>query len=70
MDASEIREMNPDELDDQLENLRKRLFEIKTQAVTEKLEDPSQLTNVKRDIARILTIQRESALEAQGRVDE
>ncbi|MCH9023573.1 MAG: 50S ribosomal protein L29 [Planctomycetes bacterium] len=42
MKASELREMNPDELVDELENFKRRLFEIRTQAVTEKLEDPGQ----------------------------
>lgn len=56
MKVSEIREMNPDELVDELENLKKKLFEVKTQAVTEKLEDPTLLTKTKRDIARIKTV--------------
>jgi len=59
MKANEIREMNPDELSNELENLQKKFFEIRTQAVTEKLEDPTQLTKVKRDIARIKTVIRE-----------
>ena len=56
MKASELREMNPDELVDELENYKRRLFEIRTQAVTEKLEDPCQLTKTRRDIARIKTV--------------
>ena len=56
MKASEIREMNPDELVDELENLQRKLFDIRTQAVTEKLEDPTQLGKTKRDIARVLTV--------------
>ena len=59
MKASEIREMNPDELDSELEGLERRLFEIRTQAVTEKLEDPTQLSKIKRDIARLRTVIRE-----------
>jgi len=66
MKAREIREMNPDELVDELENLRKRFFEIRTQAVTEKLEDPSQLTKIKRDIARLATVMRERELARQA----
>ena len=61
MKASEIREMNPDELVDELERLERRLFDIRTQAVTEKLEDPTQLTKTRHDIARIKTIMRERA---------
>ena len=60
MKASDYREMNPDELVDEMENLRRRLFEIRTQAVTEKIEDPSQLTKIRRDIARIKTIIQET----------
>ncbi len=59
MKASEIREMNPDELDGELENIETRLFEIRSQAVTEKLENPAQLTLLKRDIARLKTVIRE-----------
>lgn len=67
MRASEIREMNPDELGDQLETLERRLFEIRTQAVTEKLEDPTQLNKIRKDIARIKTIQRERALSQEAK---
>lgn len=59
MKASEIREMNPDELVDELENLQRKLFEIRTQSVTEKLEDPTLLTKTRHDIARIKTVIRE-----------
>jgi len=65
MKASEIREMSPDELEGELEGLEKRLFEIRTQAVTEKLEDPSLLKKTKRDIARVKTILRERELAQQ-----
>ncbi len=59
MKASEIREMNPDELDSELEGLERRFFEIRTQAVTEKLEDPTRLRKIRRDIARLKTVMRE-----------
>ena len=65
MKASEIREMNPDELVDELANLQRKLFDIRTQAVTEKLEDPTQLTKARRDIARLKTIIRERELAQQ-----
>jgi len=66
MKANDIREMNPDELSDELENLQKKFFDIRTQAVTEKLEDPTQLTKVKRDIARIMTVLRERQIAEQA----
>jgi len=66
MKASEIREMNPDELIEEFESLERKLFEVRTQAVTEKLEDPTQLRKTKKDIARIKTILRERETSGQG----
>ena len=65
MKAAEIREMNPDELEGELETLERRLFEVRTQAVTEKLEDSTMLRKIKRDIARMKTVIHERHLEAQ-----
>ena len=70
MKAAEIREMNPDELLDELQNLQRRFFDIRTQAVTEKLEDPTQLTKARRDIARIKTVLRERELARQKQENE
>jgi large subunit ribosomal protein L29 len=59
MKIKELREWNDEELRSELDRLRRHLFDLRAQAVTEKLEDPSSLTKAKRDIARILTIRRE-----------
>jgi large subunit ribosomal protein L29 len=59
MKAQQYREMSPDELVDKLEELQKHLFDLRSQAVTEKLENSKAITNVKRDIARIKTIMHE-----------
>lgn len=61
MKISEIRQMKLTELHSELDRLRRHLFDLRSQSVTEKLEDPSQLTKTKRDIARILT-----ALQERG----
>ncbi len=58
MKISEIREMKTEELHAELENLRKHAFELRSQAVTEKLENPFLLTQARRDIARVLTVLR------------
>ena len=60
MKAKEIREMRPDEWQNELVNLEKQLFDLRTRAVTEKLENTHLLRNIKRDIARLKTIIRES----------
>lgn len=59
MKVSEIREMNTAELHAELERVRRHLFDLRAQAVTEKLENPFRLTAARRDIARILTVLRE-----------
>jgi large subunit ribosomal protein L29 len=59
MKAQHYREMSQDELDNKLEELERHLFDLRSQAVTEKLENSKAVTNVKRDIARIKTIMRE-----------
>ncbi len=55
MKMGEIRQMKTDELHAELDRLRRHLFDLRSQAVTEKLEDPAQLMKTKRDIARIFT---------------
>jgi large subunit ribosomal protein L29 len=65
MKIGEIRELNDEELGNELRRLQRQLFDVRSQAVTEKLEDPSLLTKAKRDIARILTVMRERELSAE-----
>ena len=56
MKAQHYREMSPDELQSRLEELQRHLFDLRSQAVTEKLQDSKAVINVRRDIARIKTI--------------
>ena len=65
MTAKEIREKETDHLRHELVEKRKHLFDLRSQAVTEKLEDPSQLRKTKKDIARMQTILRQRELEQQ-----
>jgi large subunit ribosomal protein L29 len=59
MKAQHYREMSPDEIESKLEELQRHLFDLRSQSVTEKLENSKAITNVRRDIARIKTILRE-----------
>ena len=56
MEAKQFREMSTEELNDKLDELKKRLFELRSQAVTETLENSKSVHNIKRDIARIKTV--------------
>ena len=60
MKSQHYREMSRDELESKLEEIERRLFDLRSQAVTEKLENSKAVINVRRDIARIKTIMRES----------
>lgn len=55
MKIEEVRQLSDEELQTELTNRRRHLFDLRSQAVTEKLEDPTLLTKAKRDIARMLT---------------
>ncbi len=59
MKAQDYRQMSADELSDRLEELRRKLFELKSQSVTETVENFKALRNSRRDIARIITIMKE-----------
>ena len=60
MKAKQLREMSRDELNGTLDELEKRLFELRSQAVTEKLENSKAVSNARRDIARIKTVLHEA----------
>jgi len=57
--VSEIRDMRTEELHSELDRLRRHMFDLRSQAVTENLQDHSMLTKAKRDIARLFTVLRE-----------
>ena len=63
MKASEVHKMSSQELREESQRLRKQLFDLRSQAVTEKLENPGQLGSIRRDIARLLTEQRQRQLK-------
>jgi large subunit ribosomal protein L29 len=64
MKAQQYREMNADELVSRLDELQRHLFDLRSQAVTEKLENSKAATNVRRDIARIKTVMQEKEIGA------
>ena len=64
MKMKEIREKETDHLLHELVEQQKHLFTLRTQAVTEKLEDPSQLHKARKEIARLKTVLRQREMEA------
>ena len=62
--ATDLRAKTDDQLDEQLGNLKREAFNLRFQAATSQLEKPSRVKEVRRDIARIKTLQTERARSA------
>ncbi|MBR6205897.1 MAG: 50S ribosomal protein L29 [Oscillospiraceae bacterium] len=67
MKASEVRKLSSSELEAKLVELKKDLFFLRMQHATNQLDNPVQISLVKKDIARVETIIREKQLEAGRR---
>ena len=59
MKANEIRNMSASELDSKLVDLKKDLFMLRMQLATNHLDNPTKISAVRRDIARVKTVLRE-----------
>ncbi len=68
MTVKEFREKETGHLREELVEKRKHLFNLRSQAVTEKLEDPSQLRKTRKEIAQVQTILRQREIEAQPKL--
>ncbi len=64
MKANELRQKNVQELRQELLDLRREQFNLRTQRVTNQTIKPHLFGRVRKDIARIKTILREKAGEA------
>ena len=64
--AQHLREMSDDQLLFTLRETEKELFRLRFQAATERLDAPSNLRKLRREIARIKTIQHQRQLAAAG----
>ena len=59
MKASEIRSMTPEQLNEKLAGLKKDLFFLRMQHATNQLDNPHRISDVKKDIASVMTVLRE-----------
>lgn len=57
MTGAEVRKMTTEEIGLEMKRLQDKLFTLRSQAVTEKVEDNSQYGKVRKDIARLKTEQ-------------
>jgi large subunit ribosomal protein L29 len=56
MKASDLRTKTPDQLQEQLLQLKKEQFNLRFQRATGQLENTRRVRDVRRDIARIMTV--------------
>lgn len=65
MKAQVYREMSTDELESKIQELQRHVFDLRSQATTEKLQDCRAATNARREVARIKTVLRQRQIEAK-----
>lgn len=63
-DVNDMRTKTDDQLSEQLGNLKREAFNLRFQAATSQLEKPSRVKEVRKDIARIKTLQNERSRSA------
>ena len=66
MNAKEIREKNLTELNKQLDELKDELFHLRFQLAINQLDNPTRISAVKKDIARVKTVIREIELSVNA----
>ena len=59
MKATELRDMTTEQLNAKLGELKEELFNLRFQLAVNQLANPHKITEVKRDIARVMTVLRE-----------
>ena len=65
MKASELKKLSAAELDAKLLELKDELFKLRFQQAINQLDNPMRIKAVKKDIARIKTIQRDIELHGE-----
>ena len=65
MKPAEIRELDDKQLQEKLKECRAELFSLRFQMATSQLDNTARVTNVKKDVARILTEIRAREIAAQ-----
>ena len=66
MNVSDLRDKTPDQLRDELANLKKESFNLRFQQATGQLENTARMRALKRDTARVKTVLNEKAAAAAG----
>lgn len=64
MKSKDVKSLKPEDLNEKITDLRQKLYGLRVQGVTQKIEDNSQIGKTRRDIARLLTERRARQIAA------
>ena len=64
MKAAELRSMSVEALESKLKELKAELFNLRFQHAINQLDNPHKIADVKKDIARVMTVLRQKEAEA------
>ena len=65
-EIGKLRGMTPAELGQEESDLREEIWKLRLQVTTGQLQDPNKVRKVRKDLARVMTIRRESELAAEN----
>ena len=66
LDTAKIRNMSPEDLAKEEDQLREQVWRLRLQMTTGQLQDPQKVRRARKDLARVLSIQREHELNAEA----
>lgn len=66
MKTAEVHKLSSQEIAEELVRLQRQMFDLRCQAATEKIEDPSKFKKVRRDVARLMTERRTREIASPG----
>ena len=66
MTGSEVKKMKSEEIGIELKRLRERLYQLRCQTISEKVEDNSQFKKIRQDVARLISERRTRLVAGAG----
>ena len=66
LDTAKVRNMSPEDLAKEEEQLREQVWRLRLQMTTGQLQDPQKVRRARKDLARVLSIMREQELNAEA----
>ncbi len=70
MKAEEVRNLSEKEREEKIVDFSQEIFNLRFQLATGKIENPSRLRDLRRDIARLKTIQRENRASKENSTEQ